>query len=108
MLKHDRKVHTGVKDYECRVCDAEVTDIQIHMRVSGSSPSLEFLTVTAVAHGKLILKRVPKEKFYLHTLYRPSEKSLFQQKMLLKIENSPKETFPNQIMTVDFTLKTTF
>ena len=33
MLKHDRKVHTGVKDYECRVCDAEVTDIQIHMRV---------------------------------------------------------------------------
>jgi len=34
MLKHDRKVHTGVKDYECRVCDAEVTDIQIHMRVS--------------------------------------------------------------------------
>jgi hypothetical protein len=36
MLKHDRKVHTGVKDYECRVCDAEVTDIQIHMRVSPS------------------------------------------------------------------------
>ena len=35
MLKHDRKVHTGVKDYECRVCEAEVTDIQIHMRVSG-------------------------------------------------------------------------
>ena len=34
MLKHDRKVHTGVKDYECRVCEAEVTDIQIHMRVS--------------------------------------------------------------------------
>lgn len=33
MLKHDRKVHTGVKDYECRVCEAEVTDIQIHMRV---------------------------------------------------------------------------
>ena len=36
MLKHDRKVHTGVKDYECRVCEAEVTDIQIHMRVSES------------------------------------------------------------------------
>ena len=34
MLKHDRKCHTGVKDYECRVCDAEVTDIQVHMRVS--------------------------------------------------------------------------
>ena len=34
MLKHDRKCHTGVKDYECRICDAEVTDIQVHMRVS--------------------------------------------------------------------------
>ena len=33
MLKHDRLVHTGVKDYECRLCGAEVTDISIHMRV---------------------------------------------------------------------------
>ena len=34
MLKHDRLNHTGVKDYECRLCGAEVTDIAIHMRVS--------------------------------------------------------------------------
>jgi len=33
MLKHDRKKHTGVKDYECRLCGAEVTDIHVHMRV---------------------------------------------------------------------------
>ena len=33
LLKHDRKKHTGVKDYECRICGAEVTDIQTHMRV---------------------------------------------------------------------------
>ena len=32
-LKHDRKFHTGVKDYECRVCEAEVTDIAVHMKV---------------------------------------------------------------------------
>lgn len=34
LLKHDRKVHTGIKDYECRVCEAEVTDIIVHMKVS--------------------------------------------------------------------------
>ena len=34
MLKHDRKQHTGVKDYECRICEAEVTDIMVHMKVS--------------------------------------------------------------------------
>ena len=46
MLKHDRKCHTGIKDYECRVCEAEVTDIQVHMRVSfrGRRISTGFLT----------------------------------------------------------------
>ena len=34
LLKHDRRKHTGIKDYECRICGAEVTDIQTHMRVS--------------------------------------------------------------------------
>ena len=33
MLKHDRKFHTGEKDYECRICGAEVTDISVHMKV---------------------------------------------------------------------------
>ncbi|XP_059083738.1 uncharacterized protein LOC131881010 [Tigriopus californicus] len=33
MLKHDRKKHTGIKDYECRLCGAEVSDIGVHMRV---------------------------------------------------------------------------
>ena len=33
LLKHDRKKHTGIKEYECRICGAEVTDIQVHMRV---------------------------------------------------------------------------
>ena len=33
LLKHDRRKHTGIKDYECRICGAEVTDIQTHMRV---------------------------------------------------------------------------
>ena len=37
LLKHDRRKHTGIKDYECRICMAEVTDIQVHMRVSESS-----------------------------------------------------------------------
>lgn len=36
MLKHDRKKHTGIKDYECRLCGAEVSDIGVHMRVSFS------------------------------------------------------------------------
>ena len=38
MLKHDRKAHTGVKDYECKICEAEVTDIHVHMRVSRCGP----------------------------------------------------------------------
>ena len=33
MLKHDRKEHTGVKDWECRICGAEVTEIAVHMKV---------------------------------------------------------------------------
>lgn len=33
LLRHDRKLHTGFKDYECKICEAEVTDIGIHMRV---------------------------------------------------------------------------
>lgn len=31
-LRHDRKEHTGEKDYECKICEAEVTDIATHMR----------------------------------------------------------------------------
>lgn len=34
LLRHDRKFHTGYKDYECKICEAEVTDIAVHMRVS--------------------------------------------------------------------------
>jgi hypothetical protein len=34
VLKHDRKFHTGVKDYECRVCEAEVADNVSHMKVN--------------------------------------------------------------------------
>ena len=34
LLRHDRKLHTGFKDYECKICEAEVTDIAVHMRVS--------------------------------------------------------------------------
>ena len=29
MLRHDRREHTGVLEYECRLCDAEVTDIKV-------------------------------------------------------------------------------
>ena len=32
-LKHDRRTHTGVKEWECQVCLAEVTDLQVHMKV---------------------------------------------------------------------------
>lgn len=39
LLKHDRKAHTGVKDYECRICDTETTDLVSHMKVS----SFQFL-----------------------------------------------------------------
>ena len=42
MLKHDRKKHTGVKDYECRLCGAEVTEIQVHMKVSQCFGSCQF------------------------------------------------------------------
>ena len=31
-LRHDRREHTGEKDYECKICEAEVTDIATHMR----------------------------------------------------------------------------
>ena len=37
LLRHDRKFHTGFKDYECKICEAEVTDIAVHMRVSNDS-----------------------------------------------------------------------
>ena len=33
LLKHDRTAHTGVADYECRICDQEITDIKSHMKV---------------------------------------------------------------------------
>ena len=33
MLRHDRKTHTREQDYECKICEAEVTDINVHMRV---------------------------------------------------------------------------
>ncbi len=33
LLKHDRTAHTGVPDYECRICDQEITDIKSHMKV---------------------------------------------------------------------------
>ena len=36
LLRHDRKFHTGFKDYECKICEAEVTDIAVHMRVSNA------------------------------------------------------------------------
>ena len=38
LLRHDRKFHTGFKDYECKICEAEVTDIAVHMRVSSMWP----------------------------------------------------------------------
>ena len=31
-LRHDRREHTGEKEYECKICDAEVTDIATHMK----------------------------------------------------------------------------
>ncbi len=33
LKRHDRKEHTGEQDYECKICEAEVTDINVHMRV---------------------------------------------------------------------------
>ncbi len=33
MLSHDRRNHTGIKDYECRLCGAEVNDIAVHLKV---------------------------------------------------------------------------
>ncbi|XP_023324460.1 zinc finger and SCAN domain-containing protein 10 [Eurytemora carolleeae] len=32
-LKHDRKLHTGVREWECPVCLIETTDILVHMKV---------------------------------------------------------------------------
>ncbi len=40
LLKHDRTAHTGVADYECRVCDQEITDIKSHMKVNTTVVSL--------------------------------------------------------------------
>jgi len=37
-LRHDRREHTSEQDYECKICEAEVTDINVHMRVSSSFP----------------------------------------------------------------------
>ncbi len=34
MLRHDRREHGKGADYECKICEAEVTDINVHMRVS--------------------------------------------------------------------------
>ena len=68
MLKHDRKVHTGVKDYECRVCEAEVTDIQIHMRVSRGS-TITFLKDTFDIF--LLLFRFTKPKNNLNVRFVP-------------------------------------
>ena len=31
-LRHDRKEHTGEKEYECKICENEVTDISMHMK----------------------------------------------------------------------------
>jgi len=42
LLRHDRKFHTGFKDYECKICEAEVTDISVHMRVSFFTLALVF------------------------------------------------------------------
>lgn len=36
LLRHDRKSHGGPKEWECRICEAEITDINVHMRVSGT------------------------------------------------------------------------
>jgi hypothetical protein len=36
LLRHDRRQHTREQDYECKICEAEVTDINVHMRVSVS------------------------------------------------------------------------
>ena len=69
MLKHDRKVHTGVKDYECRVCEAEVTDIQIHMRVSLGSTITTFLKDTFDIF--LLLFRFTKPKNNLNVRFVP-------------------------------------
>ncbi len=41
MLRHDRKTHTREQAYECKICEAEVTDINVHMRVS-RAPYSEF------------------------------------------------------------------
>ena len=33
-LRHDRKDHDGPMEYECKICPAEVSDLNIHMKVS--------------------------------------------------------------------------
>ena len=41
LLKHDRQSHTPhFKDYECRICEEPVTDINVHMKIH--NPEKEF------------------------------------------------------------------
>ena len=56
LLRHDRKFHTGFKDYECKICEAEVTDIAVHMRVSLSKNqkiNKKFLLILYFFYGLL-------------------------------------------------------
>ena len=32
-LSHDRKCHTGVTEWQCRVCLKHVTDIKVHLKI---------------------------------------------------------------------------
>ena len=41
-LRHDRREHTGEKDYECKICEAEVTDIAMHMRTHKPQSQKDF------------------------------------------------------------------
>ena len=56
LLRHDRKFHTGFKDYECKICEAEVTDIAVHMRVS----------CCCCVTTQSVLKRFSKKCKYCH------------------------------------------
>ena len=59
LLKHDRKKHTGVKDYECRICGAEVTDIQTHMRVIMLLATFQWIVII------YLVSKFPLQKIYL-------------------------------------------
>ena len=59
LLRHDRKFHTGFKDYECKICEAEVTDIAVHMRVSLSKNqkiNKKFLLILYFFYGLFFFK----------------------------------------------------